>query len=110
MAPDWRWSAAYNATDGGIHGISSIWIILPMEIKTRRGTTVFDTDEHVRPDANIEDMAKLRPAFEKEGGTVTAAMSFGAGDRFRRQRMRDLTVEARIDFAWRTLYNRFEKP
>src|SRR3546814_7257695 len=41
--------------------------ILPIEVKTRKGVTVFDTDEHVRADASLDDMAKLRPAFDKEG-------------------------------------------
>lgn len=53
--------------------------IVPVEIKTRKGTVVFDTDEHVRPDANAEDMAKLRPAFDKEG-TVTAGNASGIND------------------------------
>src|SRR3546814_3419936 len=35
--------------------------ILPIEVKTRKGVTVFDTDEHVRADASLDDMAKLRP-------------------------------------------------
>jgi len=40
----------------------------------------FDTDEHVRHDATIEDMQKLRPAFLKEEGTVTAANASGIND------------------------------
>ena len=53
--------------------------ILPIELKTRRGVTVFDRDEHVRPDCQAEDMAKLRPAFKKEG-TVTAGNASGIND------------------------------
>ncbi|GMQ49528.1 acetyl-CoA C-acyltransferase family protein [Vibrio sp. 10N] len=53
--------------------------ILPIELKTRRGTTVFDSDEHVRLDCQKEDMAKLRPAFKKEG-TVTAGNASGIND------------------------------
>ncbi|SEG38729.1 acetyl-CoA C-acyltransferase family protein [Vibrio hangzhouensis] len=53
--------------------------ILPIELKTRRGVTVFDRDEHVRLDCQIEDMAKLRPAFKKEG-TVTAGNASGIND------------------------------
>jgi acetyl-CoA C-acetyltransferase len=53
--------------------------ILPIEVKSRKGVTVFDTDEHVRADANIDDMAKLRPAFDKEG-TVTAGNASGIND------------------------------
>ena len=45
--------------------------ILPVEIKTRKGITMFDTDEHVRADASVESMASLKPVFKKDG-TVTA--------------------------------------
>jgi len=54
--------------------------ILGIELKTRKGTTIFDTDEHVRPDASAADMAKLRPAFLKENGTVTAGNASGIND------------------------------
>jgi acetyl-CoA C-acetyltransferase len=53
--------------------------ILPVELKTRKGATVFDTDEHPRADADREGMAKLRPAFQKDG-TVTAGNSSGIND------------------------------
>ncbi len=53
--------------------------IVPVEIKTRKGVVSFDTDEHVRADATIEDMAKLRPAFDKEG-TVTPGNASGIND------------------------------
>lgn len=54
--------------------------ILPIELKTRKGTTVFDTDEHVRQDVTLADMAKLRPVFAKENGTVTAGNASGIND------------------------------
>lgn len=54
--------------------------ILPVEIKTRKGTVVFDTDEHVRADANLADMAGLKPAFRRDGGTVTAGNASGIND------------------------------
>jgi acetyl-CoA C-acetyltransferase len=54
--------------------------ILPIELKTRKGTTMFDTDEHVRGDASVEGMAKLRPVFAKENGTVTAGNASGIND------------------------------
>jgi acetyl-CoA C-acetyltransferase len=54
--------------------------IVPIEIRTRKGTTLFDTDEHVRRDATIEDLAKLKPVFAKENGTVTAGNSSGIND------------------------------
>ena len=53
--------------------------ILPIELKTRKGTTVFDKDEHPRADASLEGMAKLRAAFKKDG-TVTAGNASGIND------------------------------
>ncbi|MCW8346795.1 acetyl-CoA C-acyltransferase family protein [Vibrio sp. ZSDZ65] len=53
--------------------------ILPIALKTRRGTTLFDTDEHVRFDAEVGSFSKLRPAFKKEG-TVTAGNASGIND------------------------------
>ena len=54
--------------------------ILGVELKSRKGTVTFDTDEHVRNDATLEDMAKLRPVFQKEAGTVTAGNASGIND------------------------------
>ena len=53
--------------------------IVPVEIKSRKGTKVFDTDEHVRADASMEGMASLRPVFKKDG-TVTAGNASGIND------------------------------
>ncbi len=53
--------------------------ILPVKLKTRRGETVFDTDEHPRADATVDDLAKLRPVFRKNG-TVTAGNASGIND------------------------------
>jgi len=53
--------------------------ILPVEIKSRKGTTVFDTDEHVRGDVDAESMGNLRPVFKKDG-TVTAGNASGIND------------------------------
>ncbi|HQE23987.1 MAG TPA: thiolase family protein [Syntrophomonadaceae bacterium] len=53
--------------------------IVPVEIKTKKGVTVFDTDEHPLRDTNLEKMAKLPPAFKK-GGVVTAANASGIND------------------------------
>jgi acetyl-CoA C-acetyltransferase len=53
--------------------------IVPVEVKTKKGVTIFDTDEHMLPDANLEAMGKLRSAF-KEGGVVTAANASGVND------------------------------
>ncbi|MEM4987199.1 acetyl-CoA C-acyltransferase family protein [Collimonas sp. H4R21] len=54
--------------------------IVPVEIKTRKGVTQFDTDEYPKADATMESLAKLKPAFKKEGGTVTAGNASGIND------------------------------
>src|SRR5688572_20214829 len=54
--------------------------IMPVELKTRKGTTLFDRDEHPRADASVESLAKLRAVFKKEGGTVTAGNASGIND------------------------------
>ena len=53
--------------------------IVPIVIKTRREEIIFDTDEYVRPNATLESLAKLRPAFKKDG-TVTAGNASGIND------------------------------
>jgi acetyl-CoA C-acetyltransferase len=53
--------------------------IVPVELKSKKGTSEFTKDEHVRPDASIEGMAKLRPVF-KPDGTVTAGNASGMND------------------------------
>jgi acetyl-CoA C-acetyltransferase len=53
--------------------------IVPVEVKSRKGTVMFEIDEHVRRDAKIEDMQKLKPAFKKDG-TVTAGNASGIND------------------------------
>ncbi|MBE7942293.1 MULTISPECIES: beta-ketothiolase BktB [Ramlibacter] len=54
--------------------------IVPVVSKGRKGDVVFDTDEHFRPGMKMEDMAKLKPVFLKENGTVTAANASGIND------------------------------
>ena len=53
--------------------------IAPIVIKIRREEIIFDTDEYVRPNATLESLAKLRPAFKKDG-TVTAGNASGIND------------------------------
>jgi acetyl-CoA C-acetyltransferase len=53
--------------------------ILPIEIKTRKGVVVFDTDEHVKGDTNMETLGAMKPAFKKDG-TVTAGNASGIND------------------------------
>jgi acetyl-CoA C-acetyltransferase len=54
--------------------------IVPVVQQTRKGETVFDTDEHVRLDATAENFSKLKPVFAKENGTVTAGNASGLND------------------------------
>lgn len=54
--------------------------IVPVEVKMRKETVMFDTDEHVKPNTTAEALAKLRPAFKKDGGTVTAGNASGIND------------------------------
>ncbi len=53
--------------------------IVPVTIKTRKGDTVVDTDEYPRPGTTIDTLAKLKPAFDKNG-TVTAGNASGIND------------------------------
>lgn len=53
--------------------------IVPVTIKTRKGETVFDKDEYIKPSTTIETLQKLRPAFKKDGG-VTAGNASGIND------------------------------
>ena len=53
--------------------------IVPIEIQSRKGTVLFDTDEYPKADASAESLAKLKPAFKKDG-TVTAGNASGIND------------------------------
>jgi len=53
--------------------------IVPVTIKTRKGDTVIDQDEHPKPDTTMDTLAKLRPAFAKDG-SVTAGNASGIND------------------------------
>jgi len=53
--------------------------IVPVEIVTRKGVVLFDTDEHVRADATLEQLAKMKPAFQKDG-SVTPGNASGLND------------------------------
>jgi acetyl-CoA C-acetyltransferase len=54
--------------------------IAPLEITTRKGTTTFAVDEHVRADATLEKLARLPAVFDREHGTVSAGNSSGITD------------------------------
>lgn len=53
--------------------------IAPVEVKSRKGTTIFDKDDHLRPETTLEGLAKLKPAFAKDG-FVTAGNASGIVD------------------------------
>ena len=53
--------------------------ITPVEVKGRKGTVTVDTDEHIRPDVTVDDLAKLKPSFAKDG-TVTPGNASGIND------------------------------
>ena len=54
--------------------------IMPVMLKTRKGEVAYDTDEHFRPGCTMEELAKLKPVFIKENGTVTAGNASGIND------------------------------
>ena len=53
--------------------------IVPITLKTRKGDVVFDTDEHIKAGTTMESLAKMKPAFDKNG-TVTAGNASGIND------------------------------
>jgi acetyl-CoA C-acetyltransferase len=54
--------------------------IVPVEIKTKKGLVVFDTDEPVRPDTTLDTLSRLAPVFKPDGGVVTAGNAPGLSD------------------------------
>ncbi len=54
--------------------------ITPIVKQTKKGEVVFDTDEHVKPSTTMETLAKMKPAFKKDGGSVTAGNASGIND------------------------------
>jgi acetyl-CoA C-acetyltransferase len=66
---------AANALDKGYFKSQ----IVPVELKTKKGVEQYSLDEHVRPGAKMEDLAKLKAAFKKDG-TVTAGNASGLND------------------------------
>jgi acetyl-CoA acetyltransferase family protein len=67
--------AAKRALDNGFFADE----IVAVEIKNKKGSTLFDRDDHVRPETTLEGLAKLRPAFSKDG-FVTAGNASGIVD------------------------------
>jgi acetyl-CoA C-acetyltransferase len=54
--------------------------IVPIEIKQKKETVQFTDDEHIRANASVEGLGKLKPVFKKDGGTVTAGNASGIND------------------------------
>ncbi|AHB04847.1 MULTISPECIES: beta-ketothiolase BktB [Pandoraea] len=54
--------------------------ILPITLNGKRGATVFDTDEHVRLNATLDEFTRLKPVFDRDAGTVTAGNASGIND------------------------------
>src|SRR5437762_12144517 len=67
--------AAKRALDSGFFAEE----IVPVEIKSRKGSTFLERDDHMRPETTLEDLAKLKPAFSKDG-FVTAGNASGIVD------------------------------
>ena len=54
--------------------------IVPVEVAGKKGPTIVDTDENPRSDTSVEALARLKPAFQPDGGTVTAGNAPGITD------------------------------
>lgn len=54
--------------------------IVPVPVPTKRGIVAFDQDEHIRPETSPESLARLKPSFKREEGTVTAGNASGIND------------------------------
>ncbi len=67
---------AQRATEAGVFKDQ----IVPVMLKSKKGDVAYATDEHFRSNATMEDLAKLKPVFVKENGTVTAGNASGIND------------------------------
>ena len=67
---------AQRATESGLFKDQ----IMPVMLKSKKGDVAYATDEHFRPNCVLADMAKLKPVFIKENGTVTAGNASGIND------------------------------
>jgi acetyl-CoA C-acetyltransferase len=67
---------AQRATDAGYFKSQ----IMPVLIKSKKGEVAYQTDEHFRPNCSADELAKLKPVFLKENGTVTAGNASGIND------------------------------
>jgi len=70
---------SHNRAEASIKNKTQANELIPVEIKDKKGTKMFDFDEHVRFGLKMEDLAALKPVFKKDG-TVTAGNSSGLND------------------------------
>jgi len=73
---------ALMSNQRAVNAIKQGWFkdeIVPVEIKTKKGPAMFDTDEHPKADTSMEALGELKPAFKKDG-TVTAGNASGLND------------------------------
>jgi acetyl-CoA C-acetyltransferase len=77
-ADEYSWHSHQRATEAIKNGAFRDQIV-PIELKTKKGTTEFVTDEHVRQESTLENFHKLKPVF-KSNGTVTAGNASGIND------------------------------
>ncbi len=71
---------SHNRAQRAIEGGRFKEQIVPVMLKSRKGEVAYDTDEHFRPNCTMDDMAKLKPVFTKENGSVTAGNASGIND------------------------------
>jgi acetyl-CoA C-acetyltransferase len=71
---------SHNRAQRAIEGGRFKEQIVPVMLKSRKSDVAYDTDEHFRPNCTLADMAKLKPVFIKENGTVTAGNASGIND------------------------------
>jgi acetyl-CoA C-acetyltransferase len=71
---------SHNRAQRAIEGGRFKEQIVPVMLKGRKGDLTYDTDEHFRQNCTLADMAKLKPVFIKENGTVTAGNASGIND------------------------------
>ena len=71
---------SHEAASAAVQAESFADEIAPVTISSRRGGTVVDADEHIRSDPSLASLAKLRPVFDRDQGTVTAGNASGIAD------------------------------
>jgi acetyl-CoA C-acetyltransferase len=89
---------AQRATEAGVFKDQ----IVPVMLKSKKGEVAYATDEHFRANATMDDLAKLKPVFLKENGTVTAGNTSGINDAAAAVVLMDGATRSRWPAWWRT--------